>query len=652
MFPLGETIVTWTAADISGNFATTSQTILVIDTTVPVIEISDYEIEANISNGAHISLSSPIILEIQDVELTNDAPEMFPLGETLVTWTATDASGNSASATQIILVIDTTDPTMIVPNDIQVEAESVLTKIEELGKITSEDFSGISSITNDAPEMFPLGETLVTWTATDASGNSASATQIIYVIDTSLPGIIAPSDIQVEANHSVENIIDLGGARVSDLVEISSITNDAPEMFPLGETLVTWTTTDISGNSASATQIISVIDTTLPTVLVPNDIQVEATSIDANIVEFGSAEAYDLVEISSITNDAPEMFPLGETLVTWTTTDISGNSASATQIIYVIDTSLPGIIAPSDIQVEATSIDANIVEFGSAEAYDLVEISSITNDAPEMFPLGETLVTWTTTDISGNSASATQIISVIDTTLPTVLVPNDIQVEATSIDANIVEFGSAEAYDLVEISSITNDAPEMFPLGETLVTWTTTDISGNSASATQIISVIDTTYPEITIPESFSFEAINQTANIFELSMIESADNTEIVSITNDAPISFEYGTTIVTWTVVDISDNTSTLEQEVHVIDTTLPTVLVPNDIQVEATSIDANIVEFGSAEAYDLVEISSITNDAPEMFPLGETLVTWTATDAPLVTPHLHTQMISVIDTTSPDN
>ena len=114
-----------------------------------------------------MSLSSPIILEIQDVELTNDAPEVFPLGETLVTWTATDASGNSASATQIISVIDTTDPTMIVPNDIQVEAESVLTKIEELGKITSEDFSGISSITNDAPEVFPLGETLVTWTATD-----------------------------------------------------------------------------------------------------------------------------------------------------------------------------------------------------------------------------------------------------------------------------------------------------------------------------------------------------------------------------------------------------------------------------------------------------------------------------------------------------
>ena len=650
VFQLGETLVTWTATDASGNSAATFQIISVIDTAVPVIEISNYEIEANIPNGSDTSLSLPIISDIQNVELTNDAPEVFPLGETLVTWTATDTSSNSASTTQIISVIDTTLPTVMAPNDIQVEATSIDTNIVEFGSAEASDLVEIASITNDAPEVFPLGETLVTWTATDTSSNSASTTQIISVIDTTLPTVMAPNDIQVEASDSVENTIDLGAAEASDLVEIASITNDAPEVFPLGETLVTWTATDTSSNSASTTQIISVIDTTLPTVMAPNDIQVEATSIDTNIVEFGSAEASDLVEIASITNDAPEVFPLGETLVTWTATDTSSNSASTTQIISVIDTTLPTVMAPNDIQVEASDSVENTIDLGAAEASDLVEIASITNDAPEVFPLGETLVTWTATDTSSNSASTTQIISVIDTTLPTVMAPNDIQVEATSIDTNIVEFGSAEASDLVEIASITNDAPEVFPLGETLVTWTATDTSSNSASTTQIISVIDTTAPEITIFESFSFEAINQTGNIFELPMIESVDNTEIVSITNDAPISFEFGITIVTWTVVDISGNISTSEQEVHVIDTTLPTVMAPNDIQVEATSIDTNIVEFGSAEASDLVEIASITNDAPEVFPLGETLVTWTATDTSSNSAST-TQIISVIDTTAPE-
>ena len=40
-----------------------------------------------------------------------------------------------------------------------------------------------------------------------------------------------------------------------------------------------------------------------------------------------------------------------------------------------------------------------------------------------------------------------------------------------------------------------NDAP-VFPLGETIVTWTATDSSGNSASAAQSITIIDTTYQQ------------------------------------------------------------------------------------------------------------------------------------------------------------
>ena len=135
-------------------------------------------------------------------------------------------------------------------------------------------------------------------------------------------------------------------------MEVTSITNDAPTVFPLGETIVTWTATDFSGNSASATQSITIIDTTLPTITSPVDVEVEATSMENNLVEFGFAEASDQVEISSITNDAPTVFPLGETIVIWTATDSSGNSASDSQQISVIDTTTPSIVAPNDIQVE------------------------------------------------------------------------------------------------------------------------------------------------------------------------------------------------------------------------------------------------------------------------------------------------------------
>ena len=138
-----------------------------------------------------------------------------------------------------------------------------MTQIENLGEFVAEDISGITTVTNDAPEVFPLGETIVTWTATDDYGNSISNTQSITVLDTISPVIMAPSDFQLEASHIENNVIDLIGVRASDDVEVISITNDAQEVFPLGETIVTWTATDDYGNSISNTQSITVLDLSL-----------------------------------------------------------------------------------------------------------------------------------------------------------------------------------------------------------------------------------------------------------------------------------------------------------------------------------------------------------------------------------------------------
>ena len=650
VFPLGETIVTWTATDSSGNSASQSYVITLIDSVIPEIFISDQTFEATIFGGTNMPLELPEIIDIQNTELTNDAPEVFPLGETIVTWTATDSSGNSASATQTITVVDTTSPVLIAPENLNIEAESILTEIENLGEFIAEDISGITTITNDAPEVFPLGETIVTWTATDDYGNMISNIQTIIVLDTISPAIAAPSDLQIEASHIENNLIDLIGVRASDDVEITSITNDAPEVFPLGETIVTWTATDSSGNSAFDSQQILVIDTTSPSITVPSDIEVEIYDKMGIEIDTGIAVSEDIVDSqSTITNDAPTVFPLGETIVTWTATDSSGNSASATQTITVVDTTAPVLIAPEPITQEAINDVANPVRIGISESTDIMEITKITNDAPEVFPLGETIVTWTATDSSGNSASATQTITVVDTTLPAIIAPSNVEVEATSMENNLVEFEFAEASDQVEISTITNDAPTVFPLGETIVTWTATDSSGNSASATQTITVVDTTAPVVENLDSLTFEATTQNDNLIEIPLINASDNTEIISITNDAPMLFEFGTTIINWSVVDITGNQYVVEQQIDVVDTTLPAIIAPSNVEVEATSMENNLVEFEFAEASDQVEISTITNDAPTVFPLGETIVTWTATDSSGNSASA-TQTITVVDTTAP--
>ena len=122
-------------------------------------------------------------------------------------------------------------------------------------------------------------------------------------------------DIIAEAVVPYDNIIELQEPSADDLLGVISVTNDAPEFFPVGETIVTWTATDVGGNTASTEQRITIIDTIFPTLQVPDNVTIEATSLNQNEVDLGEATAADNGEIASITNDAPDVFPLGETIV-------------------------------------------------------------------------------------------------------------------------------------------------------------------------------------------------------------------------------------------------------------------------------------------------------------------------------------------------
>lgn len=50
-----------------------------------------------------------------------------------------------------------------------------------------------------------------------------------------------------------------------------------------------------------------------------------------------------------------------------------------------------------------------------------------------------------------------------------------------------------------QVVSITNDAPAFFPLGETVVTWTVSDDSGNTSHCSSSVRVADTTPPAVTV---------------------------------------------------------------------------------------------------------------------------------------------------------
>ena len=121
--------------------------------------------------------------------LTNDAPPLFPLGSTAVGFTATDANGNEGLCAAHVAVSDTVDPLIVAPPDlVGVECTSPSGASPDLGTPTVSDVCDAAPVVgNDAPASFPLGTTIVTWTATDASGNAGTDTQSVGVVDTIAP---------------------------------------------------------------------------------------------------------------------------------------------------------------------------------------------------------------------------------------------------------------------------------------------------------------------------------------------------------------------------------------------------------------------------------------------------------------------------------
>jgi len=620
------------------------------DTTKPIISPpEDLVIEAT-GSLTSVELGKALAIDENGIQiLVNNAPTLFPLGLSTITWTAIDNSGNSASAIQQVNIVDTTPPIIHSVSDITAEAVVPYDNIIELQEPSADDLLGVISITNDAPEFFPVGETIVTWTATDVGGNTASIEQKITVVDTTFPILEIPDDIVIEATSLDQNEVNLGEAISTDNGEIVSIINDAPEFFPIGETVVTWTTIDSSNNFSSLTQLISVIDTTAPEISPLEDIILEASSVDANIVNLDNPIVSDIQD-TTIYITAPDVFPIGETTVTWTATDASGNSHITTQTITIVDTTKPGLSIPHDQTVEASSFQDTLVDIGQAEAHDITGISSITHNAPDVFPLGSTMIAWTATDNYGNITTAYQTITVVDTTLPTIIPPSDITSEATDPTMNYVELGELVVSDSVGIESITNDEPITFPLGSTTVTWTVTDMSGNISQVTQVVTIVDTTLPEISAPADIVTEAISLSSTMVELGEAIAHDIIGIASVTEHQSRFFVLGETTVTWTATDTSGNSASATQTITIVDTTSPSITVPDSIVIEATSADSNIVTLGNPVSSDLVDIPSISNNAPDVFPIGETIVTWTATDTSGNSASA-TQTITIVDTTAPE-
>jgi hypothetical protein len=209
------------------------------------------------------------VCDATSVVVSNNAPTTFLVGNNIVTWTGQDAKARTGTATQVVTVVDTTAPVFVsVPPNVLLND----CKAAALGTpVVTDDCAGTPAVTNNAPPIFYVGTTPVTWTATDASGNQSTATQNVTVVDTTPPTvscvlnnptgntfIVSASDACGAATVRLGGFEIANGERIKieetgqNGVRLIDVVNGVRH-FHVGKGQAIVTATDGSGNVSSAT---------------------------------------------------------------------------------------------------------------------------------------------------------------------------------------------------------------------------------------------------------------------------------------------------------------------------------------------------------------------------------------------------------------
>ena len=159
---------------------------------------------ADVDNGSSDPDGDPITLSISP-----SGP--FSLGATNVTLTVSDGTAQS-TADAIVTLEDNSVPALTAPVDMMVTENVPGGWSGSIGTPTgvADNCDGNPTITNNAPTIFPPGNTTVEWKAEDASGNFDTDTQVVTVnaLDSDGDGVNDDVDPFINSNRGSTVVID------------------------------------------------------------------------------------------------------------------------------------------------------------------------------------------------------------------------------------------------------------------------------------------------------------------------------------------------------------------------------------------------------------------------------------------------------------
>jgi hypothetical protein len=665
LFPLGTSTVTYTIVDGMGNMSTCSFQVVVEDCEAPMIICTD---ELNVACGEEdipgwfAGIAATALDNCDDLaDLTVDTLLLTDFSscggsfERVYLFTVTDQAGNSSSCTATYETDDLIPPVIDpMAMDLTLEcdgsnqaAELQTWLINNGGAVAVDACSEPVTWTNDF-----VGDLLtdcgapgveVTFTATDACGNTSITVATFTIEDNGMPVLDCPENIVLECADPINDAVIenwLNGASSLDACQgVLPVTNDFDDVFTpaCGETgfyTVTFTSEDECGNITTCERTITLIDSTPPI------IDVEAMDLElecADPANEAAITAWEMANGNALASDdcsepldwdftTVELTGCGATteiIYTYSVTDECGNISTTTASVIISDTTPPVLTVPDDVIVECADMtEISVTDWQNTatvtddcgmpmgiEAVLFNTISGCGNTSTEVY-------LFTATDACGNTMTGTASYTIVDTTDPEITVePQDFvgECNGASNSIDILSWlnnnGFAEAEDLCGDITWTNDygtiVTDCGTTGEVLVTFTATDDCGNFSTATATFSIDDNTAPTWEIdPQNLTIICDGSSDPLGEIDTWlatvgggEAEDSCSLVIYTNDfialaGGCSSFTGSATVTFTATDACGNMSTRMADVEIIDEIGPEIISPaKDTLVECNPATVTI-------------------------------------------------------------
>ena len=232
-------------------------------------------------------------------------------------------------------VLDTTPPVITLNGDSLITLEHNM-PYEEQGATATDNVDGTITVSTAGDiDTALLGDFTITYSATDSSGNQAVAYRTVKVIDVTAPIITLLGDAEIFVPFG-EEYLDAGATAIDNADgELDVIVSGAVNVNSLGEYTLIYSASDSSGNTATSSRQVHVIDDESPVISL-NGAQIMSLGVGRTYVEAG-ATALDnvdgLVEVTII--GTVDIDSMGDYVITYSAKDSSGNTASIERIVTI-----------------------------------------------------------------------------------------------------------------------------------------------------------------------------------------------------------------------------------------------------------------------------------------------------------------------------